>query len=237
MVYQYHQGRSRLKAFGLGAAALALLVAVPWFVYRGDELRLIGFRDSSDTLQKIYDSALDTGWQAAVAVQTAQTRQEWEAVAEQWDQAIVLLQTVKRESGDVDGQITQKQTEYEQYRDYALRQTAQHPPDYRWERVTELAGDRSYILVDPDTTDAELEGPPLLLGADHIPQNVDYISDVLVSLGLPPIASQSQLQILNDNQYQVSGYPTGDLVLHRTLCSQSFVISDKYHCLWKITLR
>jgi hypothetical protein len=237
MTYQYYQGKSRNRIVWLGVGVVAAMaLAFPWVTER------LGYKPTtletgSDTIQKLYNSALDTGWQAAVAVQTAQTRQEWESVADQWDQAISLIQTVKQEVGDADGVLAQKQTEYEQYRNYALQKSDQHPLDYNWEIVTELAGDKSYILVDPDTADAELAGPPLQMGADHVPQNVDYINTVLASVGLPAIASQSSFQVLNDNQYRVATYPAGELVLHRTLCSQSFVIADKYDCLWKITLR
>lgn len=237
MVYQHRQGESRGKGIwvGLGAAA-ALLLGLPWLVNHWGETNAMS-RTNAETVQKLYDSALDTGWQAAVAVQSAQTRQEWESVVDQWDQAIALIQTVKQEAGDADGALAQKQIEYEQYRDYALQKSTQQPPDYNWEVVTELAGDKSYILVDPDTTDPVLKGPILDLGPDHVPQNVDYISDVLATVGLPPITAQNQLQVLNDNQYKVAGYSAGTLVLHRTLCSQSFVIADKYDCLWKITLQ
>lgn len=236
MIYQDQRSLSRgtIGVIGIGVAA-ALVLASPWLANRlGRTSAMVG--SSADALRKLHDSALETGWQAAVAVQSAQTRQEWESVVDQWDQAIELLQTVKQETGDTDGSLAQKQLEYENYRDYALLMSAQQPLDYTWEVVTELVGDKSYILVDPNTADAQLKGPPLQLGANHIPQNLDYINQVLVSVGLPRIASLDQIQVLSDHQYQVSGYPAGNLVLHRTLCSQSFAITDKYDCFWKMTL-
>jgi hypothetical protein len=236
MAYQYHQGRRQARASWIRLTiAAGVILILPWLFFRVGRTHTTD-RSSSDAAQKIYDSALDTGWQAAVAVQTAQTRQDWELVINQWNQAIELLQTVKQEIGDGDGRLTQKQEEYQQYRDYAIQQSVQQPPDFAWEVVTELAGDKSYILVDPDPTDAKMEGPALQLGVDHRPQNVDYINEVLSTLKLPPIADASTIQVQNDNQYRVVSYTAGELVLHRTLCTQSFVISDKYDCLWKITL-
>ncbi len=237
MVYQYRQGKSRGKTLwiGLGAAA-ALVLATFWLAGRGNRPQPLD-GSSTNTAQKLYNSALDTGWQAAVAVQSAQTRQEWEAVINQWDQAINLLQTVKQTTGNTDGTLAQKRNEYEQYRAYAVQRSTQQPPDFDWEVVTELAGDKSYILVDPNPNDAELAGPVLDIGTDHIPQNIGYINEVLATIGLPPIGSMGQFQVQNDNQYRIAPYPAGELVLHRSLCSPSFVISDKYDCLWKITLR
>jgi len=233
MVYQERQAKARWISWGIAAGVIAIM---PWVIYRVG-LTSATARTNSDAVQKLYDSALDTGWQAAVAVQSAQNRQEWEAVIDQWDQAINLLQTVEQAAGDIDGHLTQKQNEYEQYRAYALQKSTQHPPDYDWEIVTELAGDKSYILVDPDPTDAKMNGPALQLGADHRPQNIDYLNGVLQTLQLPPISDPTAIQIQNNSQYRVAGYAGGELVLHRTLCSQSFAITDKYDCLWKMTLR
>lgn len=236
MVYQYRQGSNRVKTGWIVLGIVALVLASPWLANQLNRAQDLDGADA-DTARKLYDSALDTGWQAAVAVQTAQTQQEWESVIDQWDQAINLLQTVKQEMGDKDGVLAQKKTEYEQYREYALQKSAQQPPAFNWEVVTELAGDKSYILVDPDTADAQLTGPLLELGADHIPKNIGYINRVLQTIGLPPIGSASQIQVQNDHQYRVSPYPAGELVLYRSQCSQSFAISDKYDCLWKITLQ
>ena len=84
--------------------------------------------ESSDQTEQIdyYQQALDYGWQAAVATQTAKTGQEWETVSSLWSQAIGKLQSVPENNPNYPT-VRQKVLEYRTYRTYAQNQKQKSP--------------------------------------------------------------------------------------------------------------
>ncbi|MDJ0703743.1 MAG: hypothetical protein QNJ46_10725 [Leptolyngbyaceae cyanobacterium MO_188.B28] len=67
-----------------------------------------------------YQQALNYGMQAAIAAQTAETRQEWEAVAALWSHALEKLQNIPQHNPDYDA-VRQKILEYQTNREYAQK--------------------------------------------------------------------------------------------------------------------
>lgn len=101
----------------------------------------VGFSKGLDTLAEqrepsekteqpdFYQQALNYGWQAAVAAQTAKTSQEWEIVSSLWSQAIGKLQSVPKNNPNYVA-VRQKISEYRIYREYAqLQQQSPSLPD------------------------------------------------------------------------------------------------------------
>ncbi|MDB9313255.1 hypothetical protein PN462_09105 [Spirulina sp. CS-785/01] len=66
-----------------------------------------------------YD-AVNKAMEAANAVQTAQTQEEWQSVAQTWQQAIALMRQVPQDSPNYQ-QAQQKVTEYQGYLQYAQK--------------------------------------------------------------------------------------------------------------------
>ena len=182
-----------------------------------------------------YEDALATGWQAAVAVQTAQSRQEWEAVIAQWDRAIRLLRQTGQENPNVKVTVAAKIAEYDGYRDYAKQRINNIVPTYQWAEITEIGGGRSYIVVDPDPYDTLMSGPPLDIDPDYTIKNIAFVNRVLSGIGLPPVESE-EIEVLSD-YYKIKNYPLGELLLYRSLCRESFGLSDRYDCLLKVTVQ
>lgn len=220
----------------------ALVLFLPWGIYRvktrgWPKLNLASATES----EFLYQKALESGWQAAVAVQTAEGRQEWDQVVNRWGEAITLLEKVRSTASVRSQEAQAKLAEYRGFQQYASDQAAQSPPQYSWELVTELSEQVSYVLVDPDRNDALSPGPPLEIEPDQTITNVDYINSILATLGMPPIAGDQiapggAVQ-LRSNEYVIQNYPMGELSLYRTLCNDSFAINGRYDCLWKISLR
>lgn len=225
-----------------GVALGAALLSLPWLVHQASQSRWLKVNPfKAVEADLLYDKALETGWEAAVAVQTAQGRQEWEQVVTRWNEAIALLEGVQ----DIPSVRTQeaqaKLAEYRQFQQYASQQAAQALPEFAWETVTDLSGQLSFVLVDPDRNDSLSPGPRLEIGPDQTIVNTAFVNDVLASLNLPPVPLESitpgQAVQLRSNEYIIANYPMGELSLHRTLCTDSFAINNRYDCLWKITLR
>lgn len=209
----------------------AVVLALPW---AGFQLRRITQRPPLQG-NAFYESALSTGWDAAVAVQTATSRQEWEAVISKWDRAINLLHQSDQGNPQATDLVDAKIAEYEAYRRYARQQADSILPVYHWATITEIGGGRSHIVVDPDPYDTLMSGPPLDIGPDHTIENLPFVNQVLASIGLPPVQLED-LTVLS-NYYKVQNYPLGELLLHRSLCRESFGLSDRYDCLLKITVQ
>lgn len=223
----------------LGVTLAGVVLSLPWIIqYTMRWVQKNPLPPSSTEV--LHQKALETGWETAVAVQTAEERQEWKQIAQQWQDAIALLDQVQM-SNEQASDIRSKIAEYKTYQTYAVKKVNTSPPNFVWETVSQLAGDKSYVLADSSKTDPLSIGPELKIDADQTITNGAYVDAVLASLDLPPIglaeiAIGKNVQ-LKDNQYIIKNYPLGELSLHRTLCSDSFAVNSKYDCLWKITLQ
>ena len=224
------------------AALAAGVLCLPWLIYQAHARQWLQFNPfKTAEADFLYQKALETGWEAAVAVQSAQNRREWEAVVSRWEDAITLLERVGNLSSVRSQEAQTKLVEYRGFHEYAAERAARSVPEFSWEVITELAGQKSFVLIDPDRNDALSPGPRLEIEPNHTITNVDQVNQVLAGLGLPPIPGDTigpgeGVQI-RSNEYILKNYPLGELSLHRTLCNDSFVISNRYDCLWKITLR
>ncbi|HEY9735341.1 MAG TPA: hypothetical protein V6D06_03630 [Trichocoleus sp.] len=239
--YTRIQGKDQTVVL-MSLALAALVLFLPWGIYRvktrgWPKLNLARATES----EFLYQKALETGWEAAVAVQTASGRQEWDQVVTRWGEAITLLEKVKSTASVRSQEAHTKLAEYRGFQQYASQQADQSPPQYSWELITELSEQVSYVLVDPDRNDALSPGPQLEIEPDHTITNVAYINSILATLGMPPIPGDTiapgDAVQLRSNEYVLKNYPMGELSLHRTLCSDSFAINGRYDCLWKISLR
>ncbi|HEY9764500.1 MAG TPA: hypothetical protein V6D07_18375 [Trichocoleus sp.] len=224
----------------LGLTLAGVVLSLPWIIYH-----MVGWVQKNplppSNAELLYQKALETGWETAVAVQTAEDRQEWKQIAQQWQDAIALLDQVQQMSTQQTHDIASKIAEYQGYQEYAAQRADASPPEFDWEAVPQLAGGLSYVLVDSSNTDPLSLGPELKIDITQTITNGAYVDAVLASLDLPPIglaqiAVGENVQLKND-QYVISDYPLGQISLHRTLCSDSFAVNSKYECLWKITLQ
>jgi len=232
MTYPPPQGIRRAPPVWLPSLLVgAVVLALPW---AGFHLRQMAQRPPLQG-NAFYESALSKGWDAAVAVQTATSRQEWESVISQWDRAISLLHQSSQVNPKAADLVDAKIAEYEAYRRYARQQADSILPVYQWATITEIGGGRSYIVVDPDPYDTLMSGPPLDIGSDHTIENLTFVNRVLASINLPPVQSDA-IAVLS-NYYKVENYPLGELLLHRSLCRESFGLSDRYDCLIKVTVQ
>lgn len=223
---------------GLGLSVLVL--AFPWWMNRLEHPP----ESSSQELENrnfLYQKALQTGWEAAVAVQTANGRQDWEKVVHQWEDAIALLKRVESTPQASATDIQAKVAEYQANQAYAMARSQQSSPKFNWESFREIAGGTSFNLVDPDLTDYVSPGPRLEITDNQTIANTDDVNQILASLNLPPvpvnpIAPGNSVQVKR-NQYIIKNYPLGELVLYQDLCDDSLLIHDKYPCLRRITVR
>ncbi|MBD0334532.1 MAG: hypothetical protein ICV62_03510 [Cyanobacteria bacterium Co-bin13] len=224
------------------AALAALVLSLPWVIFRANANQWFSINPfKAVEADFLYEKALETGWEAAVAVQSAQGRRDWETVVARWGEAITMLEKVKTIPSNHSQEAKTKLAEYRGFQEYASERATKSLPEFSWEMITELAGQKSFVLVDPDRNDALSPGPRLDVEADHTITNIAHVNHVLSSLGLPPIPGASispgeNVQI-RSNEYIIRNYPLGELSLHRTLCNDSFTINSRYDCLWKITLR
>lgn len=227
------------SVFLLGVTLAGVVLSLPWIIHQ-----TVGWIKKNplppSNAEVLYQKALETGWETAVAVQTAEDRQEWKQIAEQWQDAIALLSQVQNMSTEHASDIRSKIAEYKSYQAYAAQRVDTSPPKFTWETVSQLAGGKSYVLAESSSTDPLSLGPELKIDTDGTITNGAYVDAVLASLDLPPIGLEKiavgkDVQLQN-NQYTIKNYAKGEIVLHRTLCSDSFEVNSKYNCLWKITL-
>lgn len=225
----------------MGTIMSVVILFFPWVVQRS---QMIGQRTPEQVMtDPLYQDALAQGWEAAVAVQTANNRQEWETVVEQWDGAIALLEMVQQQRPNSASIIQGKLVEYHQNREYALLKMDSTLPEFTWQRVDIADGERNYLLVPPQeyTYSYTYPGPKLDISHDFKLENLGYINAILASLDLPPIPSNQLLPKdplpLLGTEYLVPNYPLGELYLGRTRCGDPYNVQEQYDCFWKITIR
>lgn len=240
---QYHQESAHDQPLLVMGTIMSIMILLfPWLMQQlriGDPLT----QPTNTVSDSFYEEALTTGWDAAVAVQEAQSRQDWEEIVAQWDDAINLLKASRNSTVDSQAEISSKLTEYVRNREYALAQSELSQPSFHWQEVNTGNGERAYFLVAPEDHSFSYvyPGPPLEVGPSYALENLSYVNAVLDTLDLPPLSSAQLVpngppQVLSSD-YRAVDYPLGEMLLSRTQCGDVYALQDQYECFWKITIR